>query len=227
MAESTPRISVIIPTLNEQDHLPALLASVQRQRGVLEIIVSDGGSSDDTKAISLKNHANWVIGARGKGAQMNAGARIARGDFLVFLHADTILPENAFDEIPTLLSKFEAGTFCMDFDDPGAVLKWYASFTRKNHPMFLYGDQGLFLSRNTFETLGGYAELPLMEDMDIIKRIRQRGRLVKSPVCITTSARRFKAEGVLWQQCKNILMVACFRMGISPETLKKFYPYNS
>ncbi len=220
------RISVIIPVLNEEVSLPLLLDSLVGQRHVHEIIVSDGGSIDKTKEVCDKFHVIWVSGYKGKASQMNAGARLATGDIFLFLHADSIMSPGALDALPALLETAEAGTFRMKFDRRSPLLRWYAGFTRINTPLFLYGDQGLFIRAEVFQEIGGYTEMPFLEDVDIIQKLIKRGNLVKSDEYIQTSARRFEANGILRQQIKNIIVVMLFRAGMSPEYLKRFYPYH-
>ena len=222
-----PAISVIIPTLNEAHRLPKLLQSLVGQRWLNEIIVSDGGSMDQTRDVCLQFPVNWVSTTRGKSHQFNIGASHATGNILLFLHADSQLPPNALESIPSVLQEGNiAGTFQMAFDDPSPLLRFYAGFTRFNSTLFTYGDQGLFLSKSVFDELKGYPETPFLEDVEMVKNIKKRGRMGKSPVRITTSAQRFRESGLISQQLRNIAIVVLYKMGISPEHLIKFYPYK-
>lgn len=217
-------ISVIIPTLNEAAHLGRALASLRGQ-SVVEVIVVDGGSVDGTASLAHSMGAVVVRAARGRATQMNAGARRARGDVLLFLHADTQLPSGAVKLIERTLSRpgVIAGSFCLSFDHPHPILGFYAWLSRLNNRYCTFGDQGLFFRRPAFDALNGYREDPLMEDLEIQHRARPLGRFVKIPVPVRTSARRFREVGVVKQQLLNILLVTLYELGVSAQTLKRFY----
>jgi len=208
------RITVIIPALNEAQAILGSLESVTRQQGEFEIIVVDGQSADGTADIA-RRHARVI--------------RSASGEALVFLHADSCLPRNALSMLRSALADpdIAGGTFTLRFDSPQFLLRLIAFFTRFRFRFFHYGDQGIFVRRAVFEELGGFKQMPLMEDIDFLRRMRKRGRvtLVRAPV--TTSARRFLRHGIIRQQMLDILLVVLFLLGVSPEALSKLYGRTS
>jgi rSAM/selenodomain-associated transferase 2 len=218
------KVSVIIPALNESQNLPTTLFSVKKQQGDFEIIVVDGGSTDGTAEIAGAQ-ALVISGARGRAIQMNAGARLATGDVLLFLHADSSLHPRALSALRQTLtaSEFVGGTFTLRFDSNKILLKLYAFFTRFKFRFFHYGDQGIFVRRSTFEQLGGFKEMPLMEDIDFLLRLRKKGRVALIQLPVTTSARRFEKRGLVRQQLLNGLLVSLYMLGVNPEILSRWY----
>ena len=203
-----PLLSIIIPTLDEAATLPALLDDLRHQRDVAcEVIVSDGGSHDDTVAQAVAGGASVVAGTRGRARQMNAGAARARGPWLLFLHADSRLPTPTLlaDAVTTMestrqLQQALAGHFGLRFidGDPqrARFYDWLAYKTRSGRTYSINGDQGLLIARADFEALGRYDERrPFLEDQDIARRIRTVGGLCLLPGTLHTSARRFEREG--------------------------------
>ena len=157
---------------------------------------------------------------------MNLGARASTGDILLFLHADTSLHPEAFGHLRQTMANQDVagGTFTLQFDTPGFLLRSYAFFTRFRFHYFHYGDQGIFVRRSIFERLNGFKAVPLMEDADFLKRLEKEGwrALIHCPV--TTSARRFRQKGIARQQLCNMLLVLGYAIGISPVVLSKWYP---
>ncbi len=217
-------ISIIIPTLNEAQTIVSCILSIRRQSEAAEIIVVDGGSTDETVK-AAQPYASVITSLRGRAAQMNAGARRATGDALLFLHADSHLPLDALPALEQALdgSQVVGGTFMLRFDHPHVLLRLIAFFTWFRFRYFHYGDQGVFVRRSVFWQLGGFKDIPLMEDVDFIQRLRQVGRvaLIRRPV--TTSARRFLQNGIVRQQLLNISLVICYLLGANPWTLAKWY----
>ncbi|MCA6075229.1 TIGR04283 family arsenosugar biosynthesis glycosyltransferase [Fulvivirga sedimenti] len=220
-------ISVIIPALNEENMLPGLLKSVLAKRVPVEIIVADGGSTDQTRKICESHGVKFISTSRGRAKQMNEGAAMATGDILFFVHADSRLPECWYQELHEALSSgVVAGTFSLEFDEQSVLLRAYGQLSKLNHSLFTYGDQGLFLHRTTFIETGGFKEIPIMEDVEIYRRLKKMGPVVKMKSTIVTSSRRFRKNGIISQQLMNIFLVFAFRAGVPAAWLQKFYPYN-
>ncbi len=202
-AEATaPRegsISVIVPTLNESGRIAAALRQLDAA-SVEEVIVVDGGSRDGTAAIAASLGATVLQAPASRGGQQNLGARHAKGSILLFLHADTLLPPGFADQIRTALDEpwASAGAFQFRLDASGwrfrLVERMVALRCRLLH--LPYGDQALFVRRASFEQVGGFADLPAMEDFDLVRRLRQVGRIVLAEGYAVTSARRWRSEGV-------------------------------
>lgn len=205
------KLSVIIPALNEAAVLPRLLDQLQAQQGVqLEIIVCDGGSSDTTSELAESAGAVLLRTARGRGAQMNAGAGAARGELLLFLHADSELPaitllRDALAEYETactapMARKLLAGHFALrfirEYGGHDYLFRYMEGKTRLSRPYTINGDQGLLIARADFHQLGGYDQsLPFLEDQRLAAKIFAQGRWVLLPGLLLTSARRFETEG--------------------------------
>jgi rSAM/selenodomain-associated transferase 2 len=228
-----PRLSVIIPTLDEARALPALLAGVAAQRDSdHECVVADGGSSDATPALAEAAGARVVVAARGRGRQLNAGAAAARGQWLLFVHADSAFTGN--DQIAASLQQLEqlrandsrgppAGHYALRFarKQPGhdRLYAFLEAKSASSRPYSINGDQGLLIHRDDFARLGGYDEsLPIFEDQDIARRIFAQGRWVLLPGRLVTSARRFEAEGHRNRYLLMALMMAMYHAGL-PEFL--------
>ncbi|HEY0783212.1 MAG TPA: TIGR04283 family arsenosugar biosynthesis glycosyltransferase [Thermoanaerobaculia bacterium] len=223
---STPRLSVVIPALDERDHLPRLLRCLLAAEDAVEIVVADGGSTDGTWELRHDfPSVTFIRAPRGRALQLNAGAAAARGRHLLFLHADTLPPLNVPGLVEAAIDRDGAiaGAFRLAFDDGHPLLRLYAWCSRCNHALFTYGDQGLFLRRDTFDALGGFAPIPLMEDVDLVRRLRRLGRFAKLPATVVTSARRFRARGIVRQQLLNLGLVAAYYAGIAPQRLAGWY----
>lgn len=218
-------IEIIIPTLHEAAHLETLLADLSAREGDVQITVVDGGSTDTTWEIAGRFPVRRLRAPRGRAAQMNAGARGATGDILLFLHADTLLPPDAFRLVTETLEDPEVvgGSFRLAFDRSDSWLAAYAFFSRINHPLFTYGDQALFMRREIFARIGRFREIPIMEDVEIQRRLRRQGRFVKLPEAVVTSARRFVQIGPVRQQLLNVALVALYHLGVAPARLKQLY----
>jgi rSAM/selenodomain-associated transferase 2 len=212
-------LSVVIPALNAAESLPACLAALG---GANELVVSDGGSADATRAIAEGAGARIVEGPRGRGVQLRAGAAAARGDWLLFLHADTILGAGwrAAADAHAAAAPDRAACFRFRLDDAG----WQARLIERGVAArrFPYGDQGLLISRAFYDALGGYRPLPLMEDVDLVRRIGRR-RLRLLPVDAVTSAERWRRGGWVRRSARNLGLVTLYRLGASPERLARLY----
>ena len=219
------KVSVIVPTLNESEHILPCIRSVKEQAPEVEIIVVDGGSTDGTR--DLATPWAFVLSAeRGRAVQLNAGARQASGEVLLLLHADCTLDPGALTAVREILNdgRILGGTFTLAFDTNLLRLRLIAFFTRFNFRILhYYGDQGIFVRRSAFEALGGFKDLPLMDDVDFLRRLNRTGAVGLINLPVTTSARRFLARGILRQQLLNTLLVALYLLGFKAETLARWY----
>ena len=218
--------SVIIPTLNEASTIETCLTNLTNNHNNVEVVVADGGSVDGTlDIVSRFSCVTNVSSAPGRGRQMNEGALGAKGDVFLFLHADTVLPSSAFQQIENCMSDplVAGGSFCLNFDINTFFLNMYARFTRINHTLFTYGDQCLFLRSKVFKEIGGFQDIPIMEDVEIQKRIRKTGKFIKLRTPVVTSARRYVENGFVWQQIINTMLVLLYHLGVSPLLLKRYY----
>lgn len=214
-----PRISVIIPTRNEQDHLAATIASVLTVGGV-EIIVVDGQSSDRTVEIARQFGVNVIESEPSRGTQLNLGARHARSDRLVFLHADTILPFGFSSTIEQTLARpgIAAGAFDLGIDARGLaprVIEW-GVFIRARIFGRPYGDQALFMSSDTYRKCGGFPDLPYMEDYAMLSLLRECGRVYVVPARVSTSARRWKSRGWLRTTLRHQWLILRYHLSRPP-----------
>jgi len=218
------KISVVIPALNEAEQIVSCLDSIKTQHGEFEVIVVDGGSIDGTVDLAGAQ-ARVIRSEKGRGVQMNSGARHCTGEVLLFLHADTRLPPEGLLFLERALAdpRIVGGTFRLRFDDRTFLLRLIAFFTRFKCRYFHYGDQGIFVRRSVFEHLKGFAEIPLMEDVDFLRRLSKRGRLALLRQSVTTSGRRFMEHGIVRQQLLNSILVICYLLGAKPHSLIKWY----
>ena len=219
------RISIIVPALNEAAVIAFALAPWTDQYEV-ELIVVDGGSIDATPMIA-RAFARVLMGPRGRARQMNAGAAAATGEILVFLHADTRLPRSAVDSIRATLSDPQTigGAFRLAIDSHRWLLRMVAAIANLRCRWFglPYGDQALFFRRSVFERLGGFPDLPLMEDVALVRAARRLGRLALLRDSVQTSARRWRRDGVLFVSLRNQLFLGLFLLGVSPVRLARWY----
>lgn len=221
------KISVVIPALNEAPRIAAAVAAVRRQTGPLEVIVVDGGSQDDTFRRAAA--ADAVLRApAGRARQMNAGAAHATGDVFFFLHADSELPDGALDAARAALAApgVAGGTFRLRFDRPTPLLRISAFCTRFPLPRLAFGDRGLFVHRTVFEAVGGYPDIPIFEDLEMVRRVRAAGTFRFLTPAVTTAARRFTRHGPFRQQLRNAYLWLHYQRGTPPERLRDLYPYE-
>ncbi len=224
-----PMISVIIPTLNEATSLGRTLERAHCA-DTIEIIVADGGSCDTTREIAKQYGALVLEAHGGRALQQNAAAVTANGRLLLFLHADTLLPNNYADLIRRALDNPStvAGAFRFKTDGSGVALRlieWAANF-RSAVLRWPYGDQGLFMEKRVFDEMGGFAALPIMEDFNLVGRLRRRGFIVSLREPAITSARRWLRLGVLRTTIINQIMIIGFIGGIPIPALNRFYRIN-
>jgi rSAM/selenodomain-associated transferase 2 len=221
------KISVIIPTLNEESCVAETLQSLRRQNPE-EIIVVDGGSTDATRKIAALYADRVLEGPRGRAIQMNLGAAAATGDILLFLHADCSLEANALMEASRCLKRprVAAGCFTMAVQASGLLYRSidFCASARVRLTELVFGDQGLFLKRELFTAFGGFPEIALMEDVYFSKKLRQRGRIVVVKPRILVSPRRWQNKGLIPQTLRNWMMLAMAELGVSPNRLAAYYP---
>jgi rSAM/selenodomain-associated transferase 2 len=220
------RISVIIPALNEESSISAAIESIIPLQPH-EIIVVDGDSTDRTVAICRELGICVLSSPRGRARQMNLGAQHATGDALLFLHADTQLPCSALDDIRRALAdpRIVGGRFDVRLDGKHWMLKLIGVMIslRSRLSKVATGDQGIFVRRAVFAELGGYPDLPLMEDVALARALRRRGSVALLRSRVVTSARRWEAEGVWRTIFKMWALKALYLLGVSPLRLKRYY----
>lgn len=226
-ARQTSRtVSVVIPTLNEAEHLPRTLKDATANERV-EIIVADGGSRDETFHIAESHGATLVSSSPNRARQMNAGAAVARGGTLMFLHADTLLPANYLDGVLASLRAPDVvgGAFRFGIRDPfpGRWLVECTTNLRARWSRMPYGDQALFVRRWAFDALGGFPELPIMEDYEFVSRLRRLGRLALLNEAVLTSGRRWERLGFLRATLINKLVILGYHCGVPPVKLAALY----
>ena len=218
-------VSVILPTLNEAAVLARALQAVRRQRP-REMIVADGGSTDGTEAVAAGADL-FLRAPRGRAIQMNAGAARARGEVLLFLHADCTLEAGALAAAERCLRRPDvaAGCFTMAVDAAGPLYRLIdaCATARVRLTGLAYGDQGLFVRRGQFERLGGFAPVSFMEDVLLSRRLRRLGRVVVARPRIFVSPRRWEAEGVVRQTLRNWALTALAAAGVHPDRLAGHY----
>lgn len=219
------QISVVIPTLNEAAQISECIART-RQLSPHEIVVVDGGSEDDTRARAAA--ADQVLeSVPGRAAQQNCGAAACSGDVLVFLHADSWFDPDAFEHLARALEdpRVIGGGFRQRIGAPGLGYRLLekGNTLRARWPGWIYGDQGIFVRRTVFEELGGFPDLPLMEDLYFSKQLRRAGRVVILPARIHTSARRWQRRGLLRQTLQNWRLIALAHAGVPIGRLAAAY----
>jgi rSAM/selenodomain-associated transferase 2 len=216
-------LSIIIPTLDEEANLPRTLASLPSDA---EVIISDGRSRDRSVEIAKKHGARVVVGAPGRGAQMNLGADAATGDTLVFLHADCELGGSAREAIGAALQAPEAvgGSFRLRIAHPSWSHRLVVFGANLRARLGLpYGDQAIFVRRPVFEAVDGYPEIPIMEDVELVRRLRRCGRLVVVDETVTTGTRHWDALGPTRTTLLNWVTVSLYFSGVSPTRLSPLY----
>lgn len=220
------RISVVIPVLNEQ---AVVAAALQRAwtAGAYEVILADGGSKDGTIEAAEAANCRIISAEPGRASQMNAGASIATGDVLLFMHADNWLIESGCNQIREALEQSDVcwGGFRQQIEDPSVLFRLIerGNSIRCQWQSLVYGDQGLFVKRSLFESLGGFPTLPLMEDFEFSRRLAKQGRPALLPGPIHVSARRWKAKGLARQTLRNWAISGAYRLGVSPNRLARWY----
>lgn len=219
-------ISIIIPVLNEAANISKTLASIQPQN-IIEIVVVDGGSEDDTVKIAKLSGVKVISSLPGRARQMNQGATVASGDILLFLHGDTCLPPGFDVMIGQALEKpnIIAGAFAISLDAPSlcfrvleAAINWRSLYFHMP-----YGDQGIFLRKKTFEEMEGFPEIPIMEDFELMRRLKSRGKITIIHAPVITSSRRWLRHGIWKTTLINQIIILAYLMGIKTEYIVAQY----
>ena len=226
--------SIIVPVLNEADQINSTIEYLHKQKmdGICEIIVVDGGPDGGTIKNIQNKSVKAITSQKGRGKQMNAGAEIACGEILVFLHADTKLPPDAFEKISKVLEneKYVGGAFDLGIDSEKLLLKYIAARARlRSHLNRIpYGDQAIFIRKSYFDKIGRFKEIPLMEDVELMHRIKKRGdKIFILPDRVKTSPRRWEIEGVFYTTLRNQVLVNLYYLGVNPDKLAKYYRRHS
>ena len=223
------KISVIVPVLNETKILRRTLGQF-RLTDNEEVIVVDGGSNDDTVAVAREFTDRVFTAKTGRARVMNFGARNAQGDILLFLHADCTLPNDAFNLIRDVLKNKDiaAGAFALRIDDSRMRFRIIEKFSnlRAELSSLIYGDQGMFIRKETFKSIGGFADISLMEDIEISLTLKKTGKIVFVKQPIKASSRRWVEEGVIYTTLRDWISAFSYTfLKISPERLLKYYKY--
>lgn len=223
-------VSVIIPCFNEVDYIEATLKNCLLQKGEFEIIVVDGGSTDNTiKIVEKYKNVHLITSTKGRANQLNKGLKFSLGYVILFLHADTLLPVGAIEMINDSFTKSDiiGGSFYLKFNRPHFLLSFYSQLSKINHSFFTYGDHGIFISKQVLSEIGGFKNISFMEDAEIQERARKKGKFIKLNMGVETSSRRFEKFGYYKQFFQDMLIAVLFKIGVEPNRLKKFYPDHS
>ncbi len=220
-------ISIVIPALNEERALPATLTRVFEQAGEFEVIVVDGGSDDATRGIA-RGHADvrLVEAPRGRARQMNAGARVARGEWLLFLHADTLLPRDGLARIAALPEDVASGCFEQRFSGDDWRLRLISRLHnfRCRRTWVMYGDQAMFVRRRVFESLGGFPDVDHLEDVIFSERLARLARPTLVPAEVVTDSRKFMKMGVFRSLGRCLAILLCYELRLPIPTRTFFAP---
>ena len=218
-------ISVIIPTLNEATIIGTTIAALRSSDPSVQVIVADGGSHDQTVTRARASGATVVSAPRGRGPQCNAGAAVANGELLLFLHADTSLPDGALTLVCDTFAdpRVAVAKFRLSFDLRHPILDLAARVMWVDSRFSSYGDQGIVIRRDFFYALGGFPEWPLFEDVRLFELARARSRVRVLPATVVTSARRFQANGALRQLLTDVMLWIQYVAGVSPFAIAARY----
>ncbi|MBI4519312.1 MAG: TIGR04283 family arsenosugar biosynthesis glycosyltransferase [Gemmatimonadetes bacterium] len=221
-------LGVVIPTLNEAGRVPPLLGDLAGIPLISEIVVADGGSTDGTAEVARGLGARVVQAAAGRASQLNAGARSTRAPWLAFLHADSRLASPARQVLCDWLPQADPATaavFRFRLDGDGWFWRTIETGQRLRERLtgLRYGDQGLILSRQLFELAGGYPEVPLFEDVEILRRIRRLGKVITLPAALLTSPRRYEREGHWRGWLRHVALISLYLAGVPPDRLAPWY----
>jgi len=223
-----------VPVLNETNQINPLIEHIHSQGfgRPYEVIVVDGDPQGSTIKVIQDKGAIAITTEKGRGRQMNAGAAAARGKILIFLHADTKLPDNALENISKVLEneKYVGGAFDLGIDSDRIILRYIAARARLRSRLnrIPYGDQAIFIRKSYFDRIGRFKEIPLMEDVELMRRIKKRGdKIFILPDRVKTSPRRWEKEGVFYTTLRNQVLVNLYYLGVNPDKLAKYYRRHS
>jgi rSAM/selenodomain-associated transferase 2 len=226
-AEQQPLLSIIIPTLNEGRSIEATLEAVVRLPVRFELMVVDGGSEDETIEIAKRYGAHVIKSKRGRGHQMHGGACAARGEAFWFLHADTVIPPDGAAQIMDALrhdAEIVGGNFTVRFDGESQAarfLTWLYPQLRKLG--LCYGDSAIFVRAAIYREIGGFKPFPLFEDLDLVRRLRARGRMVHLRAAVVTSSRRFEGRSFMFTFARWAFLQLLYWAGVNPYLLNRLY----
>jgi glycosyltransferase involved in cell wall biosynthesis len=232
MSGNLPKLAVVIPTLNEEGTIPSCLQAVGRRLGVA-VVVTDGGSTDATLAVVAREYpeARVVQGPPGRGGQLNRGAAALPAQAYIFVHADCRLPDGWRDAVSRALADPAVAIGCFrlhtepppDGNTSRLARTWWRLLDARSRGLALpYGDQAHFLRRDVLNAVGGVPEIPVMEDVELVRRCLRLGRLARLPLEVRTTARRFARSPVRARLCTATFPLL-FRLGVSPERLARWY----
>jgi len=223
-------LSIIIPVFNESKIINSTIDSLSKLDfdGKIEIILVDGNPLGNTINAIARSDIIKVIGKKGRGSQMNAGAAVACGDVLLFLHADTILGHNAAHQISAALQQHDVvgGAFDLEIQSQKMIFRLIerAASIRSRLTRVPYGDQAIFIKKRFFDQIGGFKDIPIMEDVELMRRVKKTGSKIKFvPRKVRTAARRWEKEGIVCCTLRNWMLISLYLLGVPPEKLTRFY----
>ncbi len=232
MSVALPLVTVVVPVRGDSAPLSALLAQLPPRAG-LELVVASSGTVDaaQQRLRTVRPDVIWLDAPPGRGPQLNAGAAVAHGAWLWFVHADSRLPPGWFDAFAALEAAGTAvgGSFAFGLASPAWQARWLERGVALRVRLFdlPYGDQGIFVRRAVFQSMRGFTPIPLMEDVEFVGRLKRRGRLAHLSHTLVTSARRWEDRGWLRQSASNLVTLGLYALGVSPERLARRYDRGS
>ena len=222
-----PQLSVVIPALNESARIADAVSRILAIWPSAQVMVADGQSTDETSALARAAGATVIpVAERSRGVQLKAGAHATESEWILFIHADTRLTDEAAEAAKAYLAQPQGSVamFQISFDAPTLLLRFSSWWTRYDSVFTRFSDQGILIRRDFYTSLGGFQSWPLFEDVDLIRRARRQGRIDVLPAKVLTSARRFRRHGPLRQQIRNSFLLLRFLAGADPRRLARHYP---